>query len=154
MHCLHDCIHSLIKILWPVKAVIQKEKPLILIVDDAPVALKMAAEILGGEYRLALAESGAAALHFVTERHPDLILLDIIMPDLDGFAICKKLKESSETADIPVIFLTGRAESSDITRSYDLGGADYLAKPFNAAEMRVKVRTHIELALLKKVTGQ
>lgn len=136
------------------KTVIQNEKPLVLIVDDASISLKMAAEILGGVYRLALAESGTSALRFVAERHPDLILLDIIMPDLDGFAVCKKLKESSETADIPVIFLSGRASNGDVAKSYDLGGADYLTKPFNAVEMLAKVKTHIELALLKKVTGQ
>lgn len=136
------------------KAVIQNEKPLVLIVDDAPISLKMAAEILDGVYKLALAESGAAALLFVAERHPDLILLDIVMPDLDGFTVCKKLKESSETADIPVIFLTGRASNGDIAKSYDLGGADYLTKPFNASEMLAKVKTHIELATLKKMTGQ
>lgn len=136
------------------KAVIQNEKPLVLIVDDAPTSLKMAAEILGGFYRLALAESAAAALRFVSERRPDLILLDIIMPDLDGFAVCKKLKESSETAGIPVIFLTGRASNGDVAKSYDLGGADYLTKPFNATELLAKVKTHIELATLKKMTGQ
>lgn len=138
-----------------VKTLSQKEQPLILIVDDAPLSLKMAAEILGGNgYRLALADSGMAALSFIEEKQPDLILLDIIMPGTDGFAVCEKLKSSSETMAIPVIFLTGRAESGDITKSYDLGGADYLAKPFNAAEMLAKVKTHLELAQLKKTSPQ
>jgi len=129
----------------------QTGHPLILIVDDAPLSLKMAAEILGQNgYRLVLADSGIAALNYVAENRPDLILLDIIMPDLDGFAVCERLKTSSDTADIPVIFITGRAENGDITKSYHLGGADYLAKPFNATEMLAKVKTHLELAHLKK----
>ncbi|MBU1108416.1 MAG: response regulator [Candidatus Riflebacteria bacterium] len=130
-------------------------KPLILIVDDAPLSLKMAAEILGNKgYRLALADGGASALRFIDENRPDLILLDIIMPEIDGFAICEKLKSSSNTAAIPVIFLTGRAGNGDVTKSYQLGGADYLVKPFNSAEMLVKVKTHLELALLKKTLRQ
>jgi CheY-like chemotaxis protein len=134
-----------------VKTLFEKEQPLILIIDDAPLSLKMAAEILGHNgYRLALADGGMAALNFIEEKRPDLILLDIIMPDIDGFAVCEKLKSSPDTATIPVIFLTGRAENGDITKSYDLGGADYLAKPFNSAEMLAKVKTHLELVHLKK----
>lgn len=127
----------------------EKGRPLILIVDDAPLSLKMAAEILGGNgYRLALAENAQAALEFVAEILPDLVLLDIIMPDLDGFAVCKRLKESSQTEAIPVIFLTGHADSAAVTKGFDLGAVDYLIKPFNAAEMQAKVRTHLELVKL------
>ncbi|EKD81697.1 MAG: Two-component hybrid sensor and regulator [uncultured bacterium] len=139
----------------PVKALIQTDKPLILIVDDAALSLKMAAEILGSkDFRLVLAESGDVALKFIAEHKPDLILLDIVMPDMDGFAVCEKLKSSLDTAAIPVIFLTGRADNGDVTKSYGLGGSDYLTKPFNAIEMLAKVKTHLELAQLKKITGQ
>jgi len=130
------------------------DRPLILIVDDAPSSLKVVANILGGtDYRLALAESGAAALGFIVEKQPDLVLLDIVMPDMDGFAVCKKLKESENTASIPVIFLTGHADNSSVTRSYDLGGVDYITKPFNAAELQAKVKNHLELAKLRKNNG-
>ncbi len=132
----------------------QKDRPLILIVDDAPSSLKVVANILGGtDYRLALAENGAAALSFIAEKQPDLVLLDIVMPDMDGFAVCKKLKESENTASIPVIFLTGHADNNSVTRSYDLGGADYITKPFNATELQTKVKNHLELATLKKSNG-
>lgn len=132
----------------------QEDRPLILIVDDAPASLKVVANMLGGNgYRLALAESGADALSFSAERAPDLILLDIVMPDMDGFEVCKKLKESDNTASIPVIFLTGHADNSSVTRSYDLGGVDYITKPFNAAELKAKVKNHLELARLKKNPG-
>lgn len=132
----------------------QEDRPLILIIDDAPSSLKVVANILGGNgYRLALAESGADALNFIAEKRPDLILLDIVMPDMDGFEVCRKLKESENTASIPVIFLTGHADNHSVTRSYDLGGVDYITKPFNAAEMQIKVKTHLELAKLKKNNG-
>ncbi|KAF1081155.1 MAG: hypothetical protein GQF41_2423 [Candidatus Rifleibacterium amylolyticum] len=134
--------------------VTQEYRPLILIVDDAPASIKVIANILDGNgYRLALAESGADALSFSAERAPDLILLDIVMPDMDGFEVCRKLKESDNTASIPVIFLTGHADSSSVTRSYDLGGVDYITKPFNAAEIKAKVKTHLELVRLKKNPG-
>ncbi len=133
----------------------QKERPLILIVDDAHISLKLAAEILGSNgYRVALADSGTAALSFASEKCPDLILLDIVMPDMDGFEVCRKLKESERTAAIPVIFLTGHADNGSITRSYDLGGAGCLTKPFNSAEMKAKVKTHLELAHLKNGNGK
>ncbi len=134
--------------------VIQADRPLILIVDDVPLSLKVAAEILGSNgYRLALAESGSAALNFVADRHPDLILLAITMPDMGGFEVCRRLKESAKTAHIPVIFLAGNVDNAVISRSYDLGGVDYLLKPFNAAEMTTKVKNHVELARLKKTSG-
>ncbi|NLF97060.1 MAG: response regulator [Candidatus Riflebacteria bacterium] len=132
----------------------QEYRPLILIVDDAPASIKVIANMLDGNgYRLALAESGADALKFSEERLPDLILLDIVMPDMDGFEVCRKLKESDNTASIPLIFLNGHADNSSVTRSYDLGGVDYITKPFNAAELKAKVKTHIELAWLKKNPG-
>lgn len=134
--------------------VIQADWPLILIVDDAPLSLKVAAEILGSNgYRLALAESGRAALDFVADRQPDLILLAMTMPDIGGFEVCKRLKESAETAHIPVIFLAGHVDHAAISRSYDLGGVDYLIKPFNPAEMKAKAKNHIELARLKRASG-
>lgn len=132
----------------------QEDRPLILIVDDKPGSLQAVAEILGSNgYRLALAESGPAALNFVSEKEPDLILLDIVMPGMDGFEVLRNLKESEKTASIPVIFLNGHADYTSVTRSYDLGGADYITRPFNAAELKAKVKNHIELARLKKNNG-
>ena len=75
------------------------------------------------------------------------------MPDIDGFEVCRKLKESEITASIPIIFLTGHADNSSVSKSYDLGGVDYITKPFNAAEIQAKVKTHLELSRLKKNNG-
>lgn len=132
----------------------QEDRPLILIVDDSPLSLKVVAEILGGEsYRIALADSGSAALDFIAKTRPDLILLDIVMPDVDGFEVCRRLKESPGSASIPVIFLTGHADSLSITRCYNMGGVDCITKPFNPAEIQAKVKNHLELALLKNGNG-
>lgn len=126
------------------------ESPLILIVDDTPHNLQVAGEILSREnYRIALAQSGGDAMKFLEKRKPDLILLDIMMPEIDGFRVCEYLKENLETKFIPVIFLTARAQIEDIIKGFELGGADYLTKPFNDRELVARVRAQLELVKLQ-----
>jgi CheY-like chemotaxis protein len=95
-------------------------------VDDNPTNLQVLGTLLEGKYKTAIAKDGFKALEFVKKRRPDLILLDIMMPDMDGFEVCAKLKASPETRDIPIIFLTARVETEDVTKGFELGAVDYL----------------------------
>lgn len=118
----------------------------ILMVDDTVKNLQVLGAILRQEgYRLAAARNGREALDAATAAPPDLILLDVTMPELDGYETCERLKADPTTRDVPVIFLTARVEQDDILRGFEVGGVDYVTKPFNAAELLVRVRTHLEL---------
>lgn len=123
-----------------------KAKDLILAVDDVPRNLQVLGNLLKEEnYRMSFAENGEQALKMVSRTPPDLILLDIMMPGMDGFEVCKQLKSSPETKDIPVIFLTGKSEIEDIIKGFEIGGVDYVTKPFNGIELLVRIKTHLEL---------
>jgi len=131
---------------------LKDDNSLILIVDDTPHNLQVAGEILGRQgYGIALAQGGSQALEFVEKHKPDLILLDIMMPEIDGFKVCQTLKENIETRSIPVIFLTARAQVEDIVKGFELGGADYLVKPFNDKELVARVRSQLELVRLQEI---
>jgi DNA-binding response OmpR family regulator len=124
----------------------QKKKSLILMVDDNPENLRLLGGILEQQgYATAFAINGEEALHFVLTEKPDLILLDVMMPGDDGYAVCRKLKERTYTKMIPVIFLTARTESVDIVKGFDAGGVDYVTKPFGSAELLARIKTHLEL---------
>lgn len=121
-------------------------RPTLLIVDDAPKNLQVLATILREKgYRLSIAPGGRQALDIVGRFRPDLILLDIVMPELDGFEVCRRLKDSPDTRDIPVIFLTAKTEADDIVRGFELGAVDYVTKPFNRAELLARINTHLKL---------
>lgn len=125
-----------------------QDKPLILIVDDIPKNLQILSGILSNEnFEISFASSGKQALTSVEAAPPDLILLDIMMPELDGYQVCKILKSNDKTKDIPIIFLTGKAEPNDITEGFKAGAVDYVIKPFNSQELISRVNTHIELKL-------
>jgi two-component system sensor histidine kinase/response regulator len=127
---------------------IKENKPLILIVDDIPKNLQVLSSILNIEgYQISFASDGKQALSVVETTIPDLILLDIMMPEMDGYEVCKQLKENEKTKDIPVIFLTGKAESEDVVSGLKLGAVDYVTKPFNSAELLTRIRTHLELKI-------
>jgi sigma-B regulation protein RsbU (phosphoserine phosphatase) len=127
-------------------AIKNNEKPLVLIVDDVPKNLQVLGNILRKkEYKIAAATSGKQALDMVEKILPDLILLDIMMPDIDGFEVCEKLKGSPRSKDIPVIFLTAKTGTEDIVRGFEVGAVDYLTKPFNSTELLARAHTHIEL---------
>ena len=120
----------------------------ILIVDDIPKNIQLVGTILKSEgYRLRMAQNGAQALKALAPCHGavDLILLDIMMPEMDGYEVCRKLKADPATREIPVIFLTARTDPEDIARGFALGAVDYLTKPFNASELLARVRTHLSL---------
>jgi len=120
--------------------------PSVLVVDDAPENLMVLTQALEGGYRVLAARDGLAALRIAAaEPAPDLILLDIMMPGVDGFEVCRRLKNSPATAAIPVIFLTGRSESEDEEHGFALGAVDYISKPISPPVVRARVRTHLQL---------
>jgi putative two-component system response regulator len=125
------------------------ESKTILIVDDMPKNIQVAMNILRDEgYKMLFAQSGKKAFEMLDENDIDLILLDVMMPELDGFEVCKVLKQDEKTKDIPIIFLSGKDSSSDIERAYEIGGSDYVVKPFINIELIKKVHTHITLKKL------
>ncbi len=118
----------------------------VLIVDDTPANIDVLTEALQPlNVTVAVATSGEKALRVVTSLNPDLILLDVMMPGIDGFEVCKRLKAASATAEIPVIFVTAKTETQDILNGFKLGAVDYVLKPFRHDEVCARVRTHLEL---------
>lgn len=124
----------------------QNRKSLVMVVDDMLHNVQVVAGILRHEgFDCIPAISGDQALAVVHKRLPDLILLDIQMPDIDGFEVCRRLQADAATRDIPVIFLTARSSSSDIVKGLQLGAVDYVTKPFQPEELLLRVRNHLEL---------
>lgn len=125
-------------------------KALILVVDDVTANIQILGNILHcEEYQVIPATSGQQALKLAKKRLPDIVLLDIMMPEMDGFEVCAALKEDEDTRHIPVIFLTAKSEMEDVVKGLDLGACDYITKPFNSKELRARVRTHLELKFHK-----
>jgi two-component system sensor histidine kinase/response regulator len=123
----------------------------ILIVDDIPKNIQILGNILSREnYQIAYAQLGEEALTILEKQMFDLILLDIMMPGMDGYEVCNKLKNNEKTKDIPVIFLTAKADMESIVKGFESGGADYVTKPFSADELLARVKTHIQLNAQKK----
>jgi CheY-like chemotaxis protein len=131
------------------KARDKSKKPLLLLVDDVAENLQLLARQLGGDYEISFATSGKQALGLAADIHPDLILLDVMMPGMDGFETCSRLKQNRSTRAIPIIFLTARAENQNVLKGFEVGGVDYVAKPFRAPELRARVKTHVDLNRLK-----
>jgi CheY-like chemotaxis protein len=106
------------------------EKQIILVVDDAPAVLDLLAGLLKDKYRVKAAINGKAALRIAqSAKPPDLILLDIVMPEMNGLEVCKELKKNAETTNIPIVFLSGEADEEACERGMEIGGAAYLKKP-------------------------
>ncbi len=123
----------------------------ILIVDDTPANIQaLAATLKEQGYQISVATNGRQALEVVGRVRPDLILLDVMMPEMDGFETCRQLKASSTSRDIPVIFLTARTETADIVKGFELGAFDYVSKPFNAPELLARVNTHLTIDRLHR----
>ncbi len=128
----------------------QDKKSLVLIVDDMPENCKLLGNLLKEHgYNPAVAQNGQRALDFVKNKKPDLILLDVMMPELDGFEVCKRLKQDVSTKDIPIIFLTAKVEKNDVIQGLELGAVDYVEKPFNEMELITRVNTHLALKITR-----
>jgi len=122
------------------------EKRLLLLVDDDSENIQIVHSILKDQYKIRVAMNGAKALELAkVEPRPDLILLDVMMPEMDGYAVCSHLKADPTTCDTPVIFLTGKTEVADETRGFEVGAVDYIHKPFSPPIVTARVRTHLML---------
>ncbi len=123
------------------------EKPRILVVDDEPFYTEVLSNLLRDEYEVESAVTGEEALQKAgTEPLPDLVLLDIILPDIDGYEVCRRLKQNAATREIPIIFLTVKSDVDDEIRGFNLGAVDYIAKPISPPIVKARVRTHVRLA--------
>jgi serine phosphatase RsbU (regulator of sigma subunit) len=119
----------------------------ILIVDDVKTNIDILVEALRDEYKLSVALDGAAALHSVEKNPPDLVLLDIVMPGLDGYEVCRRLRAQESTRELPIMFLSALEEVTDKTRGFEVGGNDYLTKPFEVLEVKARVRSLLKAKL-------
>lgn len=123
----------------------------ILIIDDVELNIEIAGKMLQKDsYGIHVAHSGKEALRILEEHKPDLILVDIMMPEMDGFTLVERIKANPKSSDIPVIFLTARNDSESLSRAFDLGAVDYITKPFRSNELRMRVRNHIELMSVRR----
>jgi adenylate cyclase len=127
----------------------------ILVVDDAAVNIQAVTAILREHgYHISVATNGRQALSVLERVRPDLILLDVLMPEMDGFEACRRIKNNAAYQDIPIIFLTAKTDATDIVRGFELGAVDYVPKPFNAYELLARVNTHLTLDRLNRENEQ
>jgi len=131
------------------KEIMTETRPTLLLVDDTATNIDILLDALGEDYAVRVATDGEAALNSVKKFLPDLILLDIMMPGIDGYEVCRRLKEDDATQEIPIIFLTSLSEDADEARGLALGAVDYITKPFNTAIITARVRNHLELCRQK-----
>ncbi len=122
----------------------------ILIVDDEPKNIQLIANILKEEnYEIEFALDGETALNWVQSKEFDLILLDVMMPDMDGYTVCQMIKKDLKVKHIPIIFLTAKTDTDDIVRGFEAGGSDYVTKPFKTKELLARIKIHVEMKTLR-----
>ncbi|MBF0133909.1 MAG: EAL domain-containing protein [Magnetococcales bacterium] len=129
-------------------------RPTLLVVDDSPANVRLLGRILGEEYRILYATNGQDALDSVRSEQPDLVLLDIMMPGMDGFTVCEVLQKDEQTQDIPVILVTGSDDAEAESRGFACGAVDFIAKPINPPVVRARVKTHLNLKKQKDILAQ
>jgi diguanylate cyclase (GGDEF)-like protein len=120
-------------------------QPKLLVVDDHPINIQMMNQVFAGDYQMFMATSGAQALALCQANPPDLVLLDVVMPEMDGFELCTQLKANDLTRNIPVIFVTAHTDAAQETHGLSLGAVDFISKPINPAVVRARVKTHLTL---------
>lgn len=129
--------------------------PVILLVDDNPQNLQVLANLLQEEkYEIEFAVNGEAALDWLTNRQFDLVLLDINMPGMNGFEVCKRIRSDKEIRDIPIIFLSAESERDSILKGFEVGAQDFVIKPFDSRELLARVKTHLDLKLKTEKLGK
>ncbi|MEO7108673.1 MAG: diguanylate cyclase [Rhodoferax sp.] len=120
-------------------------KPKLLVVDDQPINIQVMHQVFGADYQVFMATSGAQALSICQANPPDLVLLDVVMPEMDGFEVCTQLKAHDATRNIPVIFVTAHSDAAQETHGLSVGAVDFISKPVNPAVVRARVKTHLTL---------
>ncbi len=123
----------------------QPIRPKLLLVDDQAVNIQVLHQAFSADHQLIVARSGARALEICAAQQPDLVLLDVVMPDIDGYEVCKRLKADPATCDIPVIFVTSHTDEAQEAHGLDVGAVDFISKPFSTKIVRARVNTHITL---------
>jgi CheY-like chemotaxis protein len=124
----------------------QPVKQVVLVVDDLPEMIALISALLKDYYTVTVATNGKDALRLAFSQHPpDLILLDIMMPGMDGYEVCSHLKRDSQTSDIPVIFLTAKSDEADEEKGFELGAVDYITKPISPPILLARIRTHLRM---------
>ena len=130
----------------------QVEKQTVLVVDDTPANIKVLMETLKDDYRIVAAVNGQRALQLAAaDPNPDIILLDVMMPEMNGYEVCAKLKADAKTRDIPIIFVTAMSETQDETKGFKLGAVDYIAKPISPPVVSARVKSHLELKQAREI---
>ncbi|GLQ30429.1 response regulator [Litoribrevibacter albus] len=125
--------------------------PKILLVDDEPNNLQVLKQVLDGQYHLMFAKNGQRAIELALERSPHLILLDVMMPEMDGFEVCRRLKSMPKTEHIPIIFVTAMSEVESEFKGFEVGAVDYITKPISPAIVRARVKTHLSLVRVSEL---
>ncbi|GAA3916428.1 two-component system response regulator [Litoribacillus peritrichatus] len=125
--------------------------PKILLVDDQPNNLQVLKQVLSDEYQLMFATNGEKAIKLAVDRQPNLILLDVMMPDMDGFEVCRRLKSMPETQNIPIIFVTAMSEVENEFKGFGVGAVDYITKPISPSIVRARVETHLSLVRVSEL---
>ncbi len=123
-------------------------RPTVMVVDDADINLMIMKSVLEKDYSLKLFKQAKEALDYAFANPPDLILLDIMMPEIDGFEACRRLKADPRLADIPVIFITAKNEDEYEEQGFSIGASDFIHKPINAPILLARVRTHLKIKLV------
>ena len=135
---------------------VEEKSGTVLVIDDSPANAHQLFEALGDDYHVLVATRGADGIELAAAQSPDLILLDVVMPELNGYEVCARLKQDPRTQDIPIVFITARDDDEDEAHGLSLGAIDYLAKPLRPAIVRARVKNHIELKrsrdLLQRLT--
>ena len=124
--------------------------PVLLIVDDDPNSIHLLADIFNQDYDILFATTGQKALEIASQEKPSLILLDVIMPEMDGYEVCKQLKQNPDTLDIPIIFVTAHSNVTQEIHALEMGAADFISKPFAPGIVKLRVKNQIELRYLQK----
>lgn len=127
-----------------------QNRPSILIVDDTETNVDILVELLSDSYEIVVALDGKSALEILEEQEVDLILLDIMMPKMDGYEVCRRVKENGKTDDIPIIFITAKTDEESIEKAYEVGGMDYVTKPFKPKELFARIKTQLQVRTLIK----
>lgn len=128
---------------------ISAERPTVLVIDDEPFNLSLMDGVLGKYYNIQKASNGSAALELAYANPPDLILIDVMMPLMDGFEVCRRLKNNAATMHVPVIFITAKNEIKDEELGFSVGASDFIHKPISAPIVVARVRTHLKIKFMQ-----